>query len=241
MMTGPLLRLLTKAARGLLAAAVAAAATACDDATGPSAEAFAIKGLDVSIHNGDVDFNAVREQGYSFAIIKATEGTDWQDRRLTANYARARNAGLKVGLYHFFRFDSPGRLQALNIIEAAATRPSDLPLTIDVERDGNPIGIHASRVIGTLDSCITTLRDYGYRVMIYTNKQGYNRWIKGHFDDVPLWLSSLDEGSPADKEWTLWQYSHRGKVEGIEGNVDLNAFAGDSAAFAAFATGHIIQ
>ncbi len=240
-MTGPLSRLIIKTLTRLLAAAAVAMAAGCDDAQGPSAEAFVIKGLDVSAHNGEIDFAAVREQGYAFAIIKATEGTDWQDRQLTANYARARRAGLKVGLYHFFRFDSPGRLQALNIIRAAASRPSDLPLIIDVERDGNPIGIHSSRITGALDTCITTLRDYGFRVMIYTNKQGYQRWIKGRFDDVPLWISSLDEGSPSDKDWILWQYSHRGRVAGIDGNVDLDAFAGDSAAFARFSRGYMIQ
>ncbi|MCM1029717.1 MAG: hypothetical protein NC342_08970 [Pseudoflavonifractor sp.] len=209
-----------------------------EEARGPSADTYPVRGIDVSVHNGEIDFERVREAGVSFAIIKATEGTDWQDRNLTRNYARARRAGLKVGLYHFFRFNTPGRLQALNLIEATATRPVDLPLVIDIEEFGNPRFTPTRQVLAKLDTCIATLTEAGHRVMLYTNKRGYQRFIEGRYDSIPLWLSSLDEGSPDFAPWILWQHSHRGTVEGIDGPSDLNVFTGDSAAFAAFAGGN---
>ena len=70
--------------------------------------------------------------------------------------------------------------------------------------------------------------------MLYTNKRGYQRFVAGRYDSIPLWLCSLEEGSPGDIRWTVWQHSHRGRVPGIEGPVDLDVFAGDSAAYAAF-------
>lgn len=205
------------------------------EATGPQADTFAVRGIDVSAHNGPIDFDAVAADGIDFVIIKASEGTDWQDRALTRNYARARGAGLKVGLYHFFRFDSPGYLQALNFADAAAARPPDMPLVIDLEEFGNPRFTPTSRVLARLDTCLHHLRRRGYEVMLYTNKRGYARFVEGRYDSIPLWICSLGEGSPAGRRWTIWQHSHRGRVAGIDGNVDLNVFRGDSAEFVRFA------
>ena len=61
-----------------------------------------------------------------------------------------------------------------------------------------------------------------YKVMFYTNKDGYNKFIKGNFDDYPLWLCAFSK--PENIEWTIWQYSHWGEVDGIKGEVDLNIF-----------------
>ncbi len=201
---------------------------------GPQADAYAIRGIDVSAHNGDIDFAAVAADGIGFVMIKATEGTDWQDRALTRNYFRAREAGLKVGLYHFFRFDSPGDLQALNFADAASLRPVDMPLVIDLEEFGNPRFTPTRQVLARLDTCLSHLRRRGYDVMLYTNKRGYSRFVEGRYDTIPLWLCSLEDGSPDARTWTFWQHSHRGRVAGIRGNVDLNVFHGDSAAFASF-------
>ena len=206
------------------------------ETSGPQADAYTVRGIDVSAHNGEIDFEAVAADGVDFVMIKASEGTDWRDRALTRNYARARAAGLKVGLYHFFRFDSPGDLQALNFADAARMRPTDLPLVIDLEEFGNPRFTPTRRVLARLDTCLLHLRRMGYDVMLYTNKRGYSRFVEGRYDSIPLWLCSLDEGSPDAKRWTIWQHSHRGSVDGIRGNVDLNVFYGDSAAFASFAS-----
>lgn len=204
------------------------------EASGPPAAAYPVRGIDVSVHNGIIDFDAVRDAGISFVFIKASEGTDWQDRHLTRNYAGARRAGLDVGLYHFFRFESPGELQALNIIDAASMRPVDFPLIIDLEEFGNPRFTPTRHVLERLDTCLAVLRRNRIPVMLYTNKRGYQRFVAGRYDTIPLWLCSLDEGSPGDIRWTVWQHSHRGRVPGIEGPVDLDVFAGDSAAYAAF-------
>lgn len=207
------------------------------EATGSRADAFAVRGIDVSAHNGDIDFDRVAADGVDFVMIKATEGTDWQDRALTRNYWRARQAGLRVGLYHFFRFDSPGDLQALNFADAAASRPADMPLVIDLEEFGNPRFTPTRRVLSRLDTCLYHLRRRGYDVMLYTNKRGYSRFIENRYDSIPLWLCSLEGGSPDARQWVMWQHSHRGRVDGVKGDVDLNVFHGDSAAFAAFANG----
>lgn len=203
---------------------------------GPAADAFAVRGIDVSRHNGAIDFQAVAADGYDFVFIKASDGTDHQPRELTRLYTGARKAGLKVGLYHYFQFTTPPDLQALNIANASSLRPSDFPLIIDFETDShrNSRHIPTSDVVDRLQECVENLQSRGFDVMIYSNKDDYRRYIAGRFDSIPLWICALNEGSPSRIPWTFWQHSHRGRVAGIVGDVDLNVFAGDSAEFATF-------
>ena len=77
---------------------------------------YPVAGIDVSKHNGDIDFNQVRDDDYQFVYIKASEGMTYKDDAFDRNYRAARSAGLKVGAYHFFRKNRTGQEQADNLI-----------------------------------------------------------------------------------------------------------------------------
>lgn len=207
----------------LAAVAVSLAVTRCDDAPPmPDVSAYSIRGIDISRHNGEhIDFEAVRAAGYSFVYIKATEGTDFKDPYFIDNIRRARQAGLHVGLYHFFRFDTDGEMQAINLMESLAYRRPDLPVAIDIEEWGNPDGHATSQIVARLRRLLDTLDRYGVPCILYTNKDGYERFVRGNFDSYPLWISSFTTPD-ADIAWDIWQYTHRGSVDGITGPVDLN-------------------
>lgn len=198
-------------------------------AADPPHDRYPVRGIDISAHNGRVDFDAVRNAGYAFVMIKATEGAAFNDRMFARNYANARNAGLAVGVYHFFRFDADGYMQALNLANALKGRPVQLPVVIDLEEWTNPEMVPTDTVVNHLRTMLSHLRRRGYRTMLYTNKQGHRRFVQGRLEEEPLWLCSLsgidgaDTPSPA-----LWQYSHRGSLEGVDGPVDLNVFCGDT-------------
>lgn len=186
---------------------------------------FPVRGIDISAHNGSVDFDSVARAGISFVYIKASEGASWRDSRFNDNYERARRAGLAVGLYHFFRFDIEGWRQSVNFLLALRGRPLDLPVAIDVEEWGNPGEFTTEIIIDNLRSMVELLRQGGREPIIYTNKNGYYRFIRGHFDDVALWICSFTDPPLAERDrWTLWQHSHLGRVPGIRGDVDLNTF-----------------
>lgn len=185
---------------------------------------YELVGIDVSAHNGKIDFERVSQAGVDFVIIKASEGSAFRDSRFATNYDSAKDNGLAVSAYHFFRFDVDGAQQARNFIEAIGDRDFDLPLVIDVEEHGNPYVFLRSKVVRQLRDMVDELTALEYRVMIYTNKDGYHKFIKDNFDDYPLWLCSLNRRP--DLDWTIWQYSHWGKVDGIAGDVDLNRFYG---------------
>lgn len=195
----------------------------------PSADLYPIRGIDISAHNGDIDFNALKAHGISFAYIKATEGTDFIDRKFIDNAAGLRSAGIPTGAYHFFRFDTDGEMQAWNFIRAIRGRDFKLPPAIDLEEWGNDRDISTSRVRATLKVLLGVLRDEGYTPVIYTNKDGYNRFVRHHLDDYPLWICSFsDPPLPSSAPWHLWQYSHRGTIDGIGGFTDLNTIHPDS-------------
>lgn len=192
----------------------------------PSRERFPVAGIDISAHNGDsIDFEAVRADSVEFVLIKATEGADFKDRNFLRNLREARRAGLKVGAYHFYRFDRSGYTQALNFLNSVRGRELDLPLVIDIEEWTNPKEYQTGGILKNLDRMISHLTARGYRVMLYTNKDGYERFIRGRFDSYPVWISSFTEPDE-DIEWDLWQHSHRGSVDGVDSKVDLNRFKG---------------
>lgn len=194
----------------------------------PDRGVYTLRGIDVSHHNGEIDFSRVArsESDVSFVYIKATEGTDFLDPAFIRNSHGSISAGIPTGAYHFFRYDTDGELQALNFIRAIRGRDFALPPAIDVEDWGNPDGHTTALIVERLRTMLGCLLKFGYMPIIYTNLDGYHRLIKGNFDDSPLWISSFSypplDNDPENLRWDIWQYSHRGDVNGISSSTDLN-------------------
>lgn len=192
--------------------------------------AFPVTGIDVSAHNGAIDFKAVRNSGIDFVIIKATEGGTFKDRSFHRNYRQARRAGLMTGAYHFFRFDTPGELQAINLLNSMRGKSFDLPAVIDVEEWTNPDNQLPQSVVRRLRDMTDYLHERGVEVMVYSNREGYDKFLSEEFSDCELWICSLRHDHP-EHNWRFWQYTHRGRIDGIDGAVDMNVFNGDTAAW----------
>jgi len=94
-------------------------------------------GIDVSNHQGEIDWQRVADDEIDFAYIKSTEGGDFVDMYFERNWAQAKAAGLKVGAYHFFTFCTPERDQAANLLATVPLDDMDLPLALDLELGGN--------------------------------------------------------------------------------------------------------
>lgn len=186
---------------------------------------YPVRGIDVSSHNGDIDFQKVKEAGMDFVFIKASEGVDFRDPKFRENYRKAVEAGLMTGVYHFFRFDREGVAQAINLIKAIGARSPQMGIAIDVEKHGNPRNVPCHVVEERLSAMIDYLNLLGYRVTLYSNRDGYYDFLESSFQGQPLWICSFSE-NPINAEWTFWQFDHHGKVDGVRGDVDLNAFCG---------------
>ena len=188
---------------------------------------YPIVGIDVSSHNGEIDFDKVKADGYSFVIIKASEGLEHHDSRFATNYDNARKSGLKVGAYHFFRKDTDGLNQAKNFLETIGWRKLDLPLVVDVEDWSNAKNVEDERTQKNLDAMLDNLRSRGHKVMVYTNGDGYKKYIKDGQININLWLCAFKNPDKLKHiPHQMQQYSHWGRVKGIWGDVDLNVFNG---------------
>lgn len=188
-------------------------------------EKYPVRGIDISAHNGAVDMKKVAQQGYDFVFIKATEGIQFKDKNFRTNYDNALRNGLKVGVYHFFRFDRDGVEQALNLMKTVGHRRPPLGYVIDVEKSGNIDTIPRETVIARLSQMTDYLNLLGHKVTFYTNRDGYYDYLAESFPGSRLWICGFSE-NPINAEWTFWQFNHRGKVDGIKGDVDLNVFCG---------------
>lgn len=191
----------------------------------PSKREYPIRGIDVSNHQGEIDWTAVPHKEVAFVYMKATEGGDFRDRRFAENWKNSKAAGFKRGAYHFFSLKTPGAQQAANFI---ATVPKDelaLPPAIDLEYHGNTsYRPSVAEFQEQLTQFITAIKQhYGCEPVLYTASD----FIDPYLVDYPisrLWIRAvvLTPRPP----WLFWQYSEKGKVRGIEGWVDQNVFSG---------------
>lgn len=204
----------------------------------PSAESYPVRGIDVSHHQGRIDWSRVREADVAFAFIKATEGMDHLDRQFEANWAHAADAGIRRGAYHFFTFCTPGTRQADHFIGTVGDSFGELPPVVDVEFSGNCHGWESiasiRRELGIFLRRVEAAS--GTRPILYFTEDAYDRILRGHFDPYPLWARNvLWEPAPhGERPWSFWQYADNGRVGGIHTLVDLNVFHGSDAEFAAY-------
>lgn len=196
----------------------------------PDRSRYPVVGLDLSSHNGVPDFSLIADAGIDFVYLKASEGVDFKDPSFARNYVAARDAGLPVGAYHFFRFDSDGLSQAKNLLESIRGCRLDLPVAIDIEEYGNPASISTEIIRSRLEAMVAYLRGKGREVIFYTNKNGEARFLRGHYEhdsEPELWICSFTDPPVSRREWRLWQHSHISKVPGVKGEVDMNTFNGN--------------
>lgn len=197
----------------------------------PDRNRYPVRGIDVSAHNGTVDFASAAAAGIRFAYIKASEGASLRDTMFRRNAFKAARAGVLAGAYHFFRFDVDGGVQARNFLQAIDSVPLTMPPVVDVEEYGNPAEVPTDLIVSRLETMLSELRARTGRVIVYTNKRGLGRFLRDGRRDQEIWICSFTD-PPTRAEWVLWQHSHVGRVPGIKGDVDLDTFNGSAEDFA---------
>ncbi|MCR4694547.1 MAG: glycoside hydrolase family 25 protein [Pseudobutyrivibrio sp.] len=196
-------------------------------------------GIDVSSHQGDIDWAKVKEDGVEFAIIRAVyrgygTGKLVVDEYCTKNIEGAKAAGIKVGVYVFS--------QAINqdeVKEEAATVENlisgydiDLPVVFDVEKVNDSQGrANKLSVDERTDLTIAFLEDMeskGYDTMIYHNTEmGAMLLDLNRLTDYKKWFAGYNKEFYWPYQFDLWQYSETGQVSGVNSNVDLDIWLGD--------------
>ena len=197
---------------------------------------YTIHGIDVSSHQNFIHWPSIKEMKLhnvqiDFAFMKATEGLNDVDQRFKQNWLAAQQNHLVRGAYHFFIATKTGKEQAQHYIKTVQLQKGDLPPVLDIEE---LYGVDPVLVRTRVKEWLETIEAY-YQVkpIIYSNADFYDRVLGNDFLDYPLWIAYyLDKDQPPiHRDWLFWQYSDRGRVNGVTTKVDFNVFNGDSLKF----------
>lgn len=190
-----------------------------------------VMGIDISKHNGNIDWNAVKNSGVQYVILRcgyrgSASGVLVEDQKFKSNIQGATAAGLKVGIYFFS--------QAVNEVEAVEEASMTLslikkyrityPVYIDVESaNGRADGISKEARTSVINAFCQTIRNSGYTPGLYANKNWLTEKINtGALGGCKIWLAQYVAAPTYGGRYEMWQYSSRGSIAGIKGNVDLN-------------------
>lgn len=189
---------------------------------------MAIQAIDVSTWQSGIDFNAVKAAGISAVLIRAGYGREvsQKDSQFENHYKGAKAAGLKVGVYWYSYADSvsDARKEAQACLSVLNNRNLDLPVYYDMEESSQAYKDVTGMAIEFCDTVIAS----GYNAGVYAN---YN-WFANYLDydllrsRYSIWLAQW--GSIHSLACDIWQYSEKGRVSGISGNVDMNYVLNES-------------
>lgn len=183
--------------------------------------------VDISHWNGNIDFNALKKD-VDGVIMKLSQGSTVFDSMFDTYYQKATAAGLRVGAYVFMSANTQrtAESEAVFAMKCLNGRPLPLGLWLDVEDD------KIRKVSNFDDNCVTELtiwKNHGYNVGIYANLNWYNNYLTDRLRRYPIWIAryspndgSYNPSSKPDIDPYMWQYTSKGKVAGIKGDVDLD-------------------
>lgn len=184
-------------------------------------------GIDVSKWQGDIDFEAVKNAGCSFVIMRIGFYYDETeiDEYYKTNMAAAKEAGLDVGVYIYTTANTQEEVieNAEWIAEQLDNQELDFPVVFDWEDFSNfqqyEMSIHDLNELFTLFA--SEMDKYGYSSMLYSSKNFLNNfWYEQN--EYPVWLAHYTDETDYAGEYAIWQASCFGRIDGIEGDVDLN-------------------
>ena len=192
-------------------------------------------GVDVSAHQGKIDWTAVKNSGIEFAIIRLGyrgygSGKLVEDDYAKQNLKEAKEAGLKIGAYFFS--------QALDIKEAdeeiqfmlnmLADAELDMPIVLDWEipaEDARTKNMDARTLTDIQLHFCGQMKKMGFQPMVYFNwHQSENLYYLSELEDYPFWLALYQDRMTYPWKVEMWQWTSSGKVPGIQGNVDINVY-----------------
>lgn len=192
-----------------------------------------VLGIDVSKWQKEIDWDKVKNEGVDFAIIRcgyrgSVTGSLVEDPYFEQNIKGARAAGIKVGVYFF--------TQAVNEVEAveeasmviSLVRDYELqyPVFIDTEGaggNGRADSLNVEERTAVCEAFCTTVKNAGLEAGVYASRNWYNNKLTAStLESYAIWLAEYRSVPLYQGYYQMWQYTSKGKINGINGNVDLN-------------------
>lgn len=190
------------------------------------------RGIDVSKYQGNIDWGAVAASGINFAIIRvgyrgSASGALVQDPNFKKNISGATKAGIKVGLYFFTQAVNEAEAveEASMAMSLASGYKVTYPIFIDTESasGGRANGLSKSARTAVVKAFCQTVRNGGYKAGVYASKSWYaNQLNASALNGYCIWVAQYNSSCTYSGKYDMWQYSSKGSVSGIKGNVDMN-------------------
>lgn len=191
-----------------------------------------MKGIDVSSHQGIINFNKVKNAGIDFVIIRLACGTN-TDERFFSNYFKAKENGLKVGAYIYTKANTlPKVVAEVNAIKYELNKfvevnehelELDLPFFIDVEYD-SIVKTSKANVSWLFDESYRRFKELFSKVGLYASTSILEtKFREDILESVPVWVAEWDNNLDYKGNFIFWQYSNKGIIDGIDEEVDLNS------------------
>lgn len=187
-------------------------------------------GIDVSKWQGNIDWNQVKTSA-SFAIIRAgfrgsSTGALAEDPKAGANIKGAKEAGLKVGLYFYsIAMNEAQAVEEASLAVAIANNYGgvSLPIYIDME-DSKQTGLSTAERDAIVMAFCRTVQSAGYSAGVYANKNWMTNYLtpSSYPGNISIWIARYNDTLGYDGRYDIWQYTSKGSVPGISGNVDMN-------------------
>lgn len=196
----------------------------------------AVTGIDISSHQGDVDWAAVAGDGIDFAMLRIgnrgySQGGLKQDANFEANYTGAVENGLNAGVYFFSQAISVEEAveEAEFVLSILNGRALQMPVVFDWEEITDDVARTDEVDTATVTACAIAfcqrIREAGYEAAVYCNGMvGYFRYDIAQLEHLPVWYAEYKAWPSFAYAFEMWQYSNTGTVAGIRGNVDLNLY-----------------
>lgn len=187
-----------------------------------------VHGIDLSHYQGNVFWETVGDNSkMAYVYLKATEGGTNVDSKYKQNIDLAHRYGLKVGSYHFYRARIPQKTQLENFMAQCRPGDQDLLPMIDVETKS---GLETEEFCDSLFKFLHLVeKAYRQKPLIYTGANFYDHYLLGKLDSYKLMIAQYTKREPVLKDgrdFEMWQYTGKGKLNGINGYVDKSRFMG---------------
>ena len=185
-----------------------------------------MKGIDVSVHNGNIDWQKVKNAGIDFAILRAGYGrlASQKDERFEQNYSGAKAAGIPIGAYwySYAMSEDEARLEADVFLSIIKGKQFEFPVYYDVE-EKKQFALGKEKVSAIMRAFLERVEAAGYFVGLYGSASSLTTHTA---DDIKswytIWLAHWVDQTNYSGAYGIWQHSEKGKVAGINGNVDLD-------------------
>ncbi len=183
-----------------------------------------IKGIDVSKWQADIDWKDVKEDGFEFAFIRVGYNDQQLDPKFEDNIKGANAVGLPAGVYYYSKAQNEAEAveDAKFVLEQIEGHTISYPVAYDME-DSSQKHLSKSEISAIINAFCDEIRAAGYTPMLYANEN----WCKDEIamdelGDIELWIARYNYYFNKDIKRDIWQSTSKGRVDGIEGDVDIN-------------------